>query len=227
MGSIGSIKRTASVASVSSFYSVRSFVPAQAAPYLELLSDRNILCFGLSVFFFHLANATVTPLLGQVIGLGVERTGMMWTSILILVNEGCAVVVSSFADWLSHQLGYKGLLLFGFCALPLRCLAIVAVSELAAANRYALAATQVLDSVGVGTLDVAMVIVTRSLTAGTGRFGVAGSAVVMMKQLGGSLSNLLGGVVADASYTLAFAACGAAALLPPLLVGLGFREPDP
>ena len=59
---------------------------------------------------------------------------------------------------------------------------------------------------------------TQLLTAATGRFNVTFAMTVIAKMLGGSCSNLLGGFLADCSYTLAFAVLAGISVLPVICV---------
>lgn len=109
------------------------------------------------VFFFHLGNAAVLPLLGQVIALGGGggREGLLWTCVLIMLAQLTAIVGALVGQKVAQNAGgnYQMTLAFGYALLPVRCACIVALLQLdTTESPYALAATQIFDgaSVSVG-----------------------------------------------------------------------------
>jgi len=187
------------------------------------------LCLG--TFFFWLANTTVLPLLGQVIATGAGSSGLMYTSALVCTNEFIVIFVLILARWMIQQIGYKNTMLVGYCALPIRCILIVALYE-GGAPRELLIATQVFDALGVGIFTLTSATVTRALTEGTGRFTFTLAYVHTMKSMAASASMILGGILAEQTafglrpYTLAFMVMGFIALLPILLISLLFKTPQ-
>merc|ERR1712060_973361 len=148
----------------------------------------------------------------------------MGTGGLIFIVQATSLPAAYAVAHFSSRIGYKGSICIGFASLPLRCIAILLVSRYAANDRLGLMATQVLDGIGAGYFGLSHTLVTRGLTDGTGRFNMALGLITSCIGAGASLSNLVGGVLADQSYTLAFLVLGVVGCLPILTVSLFVRE---
>jgi MFS family permease len=121
-----------------------------------------------------------------------------------LVSVPTALLVGARADtW-----GRKPILLAGFAALPLRGV-LYTVSD----ERVFLIAVQALDGIALGILDALMALVLADIMRGTGRYNVARGVVGTVQGIGGSLSNVVAGlIVVTAGYDAAFLTLAAVAL---------------
>ena len=185
-------------------------VGEEVKPYSSILQDRNIALFAFSVFFFHLGNAAVLPLLSQTLAIDGGRAGLPYTC----GNIAIAQVTSIFATWgmgkaLKRGIPYKIPLIFGYAfAVPVRCFAIVLLLKFWP-NNYALLTMQLFDGIGAGTYGLSLASLTRALTVGTGRFSFTQGLIITVNMCGGALSNLIGGYIVNlSSYTLAFVVLG-------------------
>jgi MFS family permease len=121
-----------------------------------------------------------------------------------LVSVPTALLVGARADtW-----GRKPLLLAAFAALPLRGV-LYTVSD----DPAFLIAVQVLDGIGLGILDAVIALVLADITRGTGRYNAARGVVGTVQGIGGSLSNVVAGlIVVEAGYGPAFLTLATVAL---------------
>ena len=164
--------------------------------YMSILKNRDIVLFGSSVFFFHLGNAAILPLLSQLMSIDSGRAGIPLTC----ANVAIAQFTSIFSVWAMGSLIEKGVkhkypVLVGYItAVPLRCAIIVTLNEYWP-NQYALMATQLLDGVGAGTFGLSLPLVLKELTHGTGQFSFSIGLVVTLGMCGGALSNLVSGYI--------------------------------
>jgi len=192
------------------------------ATYASLLRNRSIVLFAFSVMLFHLGNAAILPLLGQVIALDSGATGMVWAASLVIIAQVLSIPATYLLN-LTNVIGHKGVLCICYLTVPTRAILIIVIDRLFDGSKFALAATQLVDGIGAGINGVGVNSVTRILTQGTGRFGVTLGAVVASWQVGASLSNLIGGFLADVSYEVAFVflgVCGMMAVLTLLPISI-------
>ncbi len=165
---------------------------------------RPLLVFGVCVLLFHLANASLLPLVGQKLAVAHKElaTAMMSACIIAaqLIMLPIALVVGHNAD----RIGRKPILLIGYAVLPVR-----AVLYTLSDNSAWLIGVQLLDGVGAGIFGAIMPLIIADLMRGTGRFNLAQGAVATMQGIGASLSGLLAGVIVDHfGYDAAFLTAG-------------------
>jgi MFS family permease len=121
-----------------------------------------------------------------------------------LVSVPTALLVGARADtW-----GRKPILLAAFGALPLRG-ALYTVSN----DPAFLVAVQVLDGIALGILAALIALVLADIMHGTGRYNAARGVLGIVQGIGGSLSNVVAGlIVVTTGYSSAFLALAAVAL---------------
>jgi len=156
----------------------------------QLLQDRGLLFFLVSVFLFHLSNAAMLPQLGELLSKGNARTAAPFMSACIIVTQ---LVIAAAAAWVgkkAHQSGRRPLLLLGFGVLPVRGV-LYTLTKIPAL----LVAIQVLDGVANCIFVVVSILVIADLTQGTGRFNLASGAMATVQGIGAALSNALGGLL--------------------------------
>jgi MFS family permease len=121
-----------------------------------------------------------------------------------LVSVPTALLVGARAD----ISGRKPLLLVAFAALPLRGVLYTVWDDPAW-----LIAVQVLDGIALGALDALIALVLADVMRGTGRYNAARGLVGTVQGIGGSLSNVVAGViVVTAGYDRAFLTLAVVAL---------------
>jgi MFS family permease len=133
-----------------------------------------------------------------------------------LVSVPTALLVGARADtW-----GRKPILLAGFAALPLRGV-LYTVSD----DPVFLIAVQALDGIALGILDALLALVLADIMRGTGRYNVARGVVGTVQGIGGSLSNIVAGlIVVTADYAAAFLTLAAVAMIALVIMLVAMPE---
>lgn len=194
--------------------------------YITMLQNKDFVLYGLSVFFFHLGNAAILPLMSQMMAIdsGV-RAGIPYTC----ANIAIAQLTSVAAAWAmgkaisDHSVKHKIPVLIGYIfAVPIRCALIVLIGLYWPKDRYqiyALMSTQLLDGIGAGTFGLSIPLILEVLTQGTGHFSFSNGIINTLHQCGGALSNLIiGYVVTYTSYNTGFITCGGLGSLSIVLI---------
>jgi MFS family permease len=185
--------------------------PGEARPqpsgFAVLLHDRRLLIFAAAMVIFHLANAAMLPLVGQVLALQNTDVGTALMAMCIVAAQVVMVPMAYLAGAKADSWGRKRIFLVGFAVLMARGF-LYTFSD----NSYWLVGVQVLDGVGAGIFGALFPLVVQDLTHGTGRFNVSLGALTTAWGVGAALSNILAGwIVVVASYDVAFSSLGALA----------------
>jgi len=158
----------------------------------ELMRDHRIWIFAIAVVLFHLANAAMLPLAGELLAAGRPMLAAPYMSVCIIVAQLVMTPVALAAGHLADSWGRKRVFLVAFSVLPMRGL-LFAFS----ANPWLLVSVQILDGIGAGIFGVVSVIVVADLAQRTGRFNLLQGAMNTCVAIGASLSNLIAGLVAQ------------------------------
>ena len=176
-----------------------------------LFHNRPLLVLAGCAALFHLANATMLPLMASAVTKQMPDRATILIAACIVVPQ---LVVAACSPWVGRQaqvLGRKRILLIGFAALPIRGVLLAFVSD-----PYLLVVAQVLDGVAAAVLGVLVPLIAADVTRGTGRFNLAQGMIGTAVGIGASVSGVLTGYTADlAGTTAAFlmlAAVGAVGL---------------
>ena len=176
-----------------------------------LFHNRPLLVLAGCAALFHLANATMLPLMASAVTKQMPDRATILIAACIVVPQ---LVVAACSPWVGRQaqvLGRKRILLIGFAALPIRGVLLAFVSD-----PYLLVVAQVLDGVSAAVLGVLVPLIAADVTRGTGRFNLAQGMIGTAVGIGASVSGVLTGYTADlAGTTAAFlmlAAVGAVGL---------------
>ena len=179
----------------------------QPSGFAVLLYDRRLLIFAAAMVTFHLANAAMLPLAGQVLALRNTDVGTALMATCIVAAQVVMVPMAYLAGAKADSWGRKPIFVVGFAVLMARGF-LYTLSD----NSYWLVAVQVLDGVGAGIFGALFPLVVQDLTHGTGRFNVSLGAVTTTWGVGAALSNILAGwIVVVAGYDVAFGSLGAIA----------------
>ena len=169
------------------------------------VEDPNMTFFCLAVFFFHLGNAAVLPVLGQVLALEDGKAGIPYTAANIAVAQLTSVLGVYMLDFFVKR-GYTINVptMIGFGMLIPRVLIIIFVLR-HSRNPYVMISTQLFDGIGAGVNGLSIMRVSKVLTEGTNRFGVVFSIATLSWALGAALSNLISGyLIGSFSYEVGF-----------------------
>mmetsp|Transcript_62589 Transcript_62589/g.70826 ORF Transcript_62589/g.70826 Transcript_62589/m.70826 type:complete len:576 (+) Transcript_62589:74-1801(+) len=161
-----------------------------AVSYKSLLKDKNIAMFALLTFVYHLANAGIVPLVAQYLAIGNEKSSMIFTSAVLLLNFFAQAITAQVMTKAVDKVDSKTLLVLAHLVLPIRC-GLLAIMVRWWDNDYAILSTQLLDGIGAGIYDTMVPIVVSKFTVGTGRFGVTFGFIVSCWRVGGGFSYLL------------------------------------
>ena len=186
-------------------------VPGRADPqpsgFAVLLRDRRLLIFAAAMVAFHLANAAMLPLVGQVLALQNKDVGTALMAMCVVAAQIVMVPTAYLAGAKADRWGRKPIFLVGFAFLTVRGF-LYTLSD----SSYWLVGVQILDGVGAGIFGALFPLVVQDLTHGTGRFNVSLGALSAMWGVGAALSNVIaGGIVVAAGYDAAFISLGVVA----------------
>jgi MFS family permease len=169
---------------------------------------------------FHLANAAMLPLIGQKLALAHPGDETVLVSACILVSLGATIPVALWMERRTNVLGRRPLLIVACSALCLKGMA-CAVFD----SAPLLIAVQALDGMSSGILDILVPLLLADIVKGSGRYNVSRGLLGTIQGIGGSLSNLLGGLlVALVGYSLTFGALAGFAGVALGIVVFGIAE---
>ena len=133
------------------------------------------------------------PLLSQILALDSSREGIPLTVANIVIAQLFSVAGVKMMDIFTKR-GYRINIptFIGYGTLVPRILIIFFLLKYWP-NQYAFVATQVLDGIGAGTNGLSIMKVTKELTYGSKRFGVAFALINLFEAFGGAMSNLCSG----------------------------------
>jgi len=135
-------------------------------------------------------------------------------------------MVACLAPWVGYHSERKGrrpLLLAGFGVEPLRALLLALTTDY-----WIVLAGQVLNGVSAAIIGVMTVLVITDLTAGTGRFNLAGGTVAALSGIAASLSTLMSGFAFQAfGQAIGFLTLAAAGAVATLLLWAFLAETKP
>ena len=199
--------------------------PRRARTPLAVLLDPTLMMFTAVIFFFHLANSSVLPLVMQSLALEDPQAGILLSGLCILIAQAVMSYFAKICGDYSPVWGRKNLMLMGLASLTLRCFllsALVYSEEVFEAYdggsnvlKALILSTQLLDAVGAGILGCLHILVTNDISGGTGRFSLMLGVTTGAMCLGGTVSGYIGQAIAqDYGYTFAFMALGVISLVP-------------
>ncbi|WP_248323927.1 MULTISPECIES: MFS transporter [unclassified Caballeronia] len=176
-----------------------------ASGFRVLLTCRPLLLLAAALAMFHLGNAAMLPLYGLAVVAAHQGDPSAFTAQTIVVAQLVMVAAAYFANRLIQRIGYWGVMLITFLALPVR--GVVAAMFITA---WGVWPVQALDGIGAGLQSVAVPALVVRLLQGTGRVNVGQGVVMTVQGLGAALSPALGGVLAQHfGYASAFLVLGA------------------
>ena len=185
-----------------------------------LFLDKALLAVALTLFFFHLGNAALLPLLGQSAVARFNVNGAVYTAGTVVLAQATMIGTALWGAKVAQKKGYGWLFLIALLALPVRgCIAGMWESP------WNIFPVQVLDGVGAGLLGVATPGIVARLLHGSGHINMGLGLVLTIQGVGASLSNTYGGLFAHhVSYSAAFLALAAAPCLGLVLFIVAIRH---
>lgn len=185
-----------------------------------LLSDRRIPFFVLAAILFHLANAAMLPLVGELLSKGKPGDASIYMAACITVAQCVMIPVALLAGRLAESWGRKPLFQVALAVLCARGMLFTLDHK-----SYYLVTVQALDGVGASIFAVVSVLIMADLARGTGRFNLLQGAIATAVGLGASLSNVIAGfVVRSQGYNTGFLMLAAVAALGFVFFSLAMPE---
>jgi MFS family permease len=192
------------------------------ARVLDLAKNRRLLLFSAAVVMFQFADASMLPMIGTNVATSGDNASIRMSALIIVPQ----IMVACLAPWVGYHSERKGrrpLLLLGFGAEPLRAALLVLSTDY-----WVVLAGQLLNGVSAAVIGVMTVLVITDLTAGTGRFNLAGGTVAALSGIAASLSTLISGFVFQHSgHAIGFLTLAAAGAAATLLVWAFLAETKP
>ncbi|HJT06668.1 MAG TPA: MFS transporter [Stellaceae bacterium] len=185
--------------------------PRDVAQLRELMKNRHLVVFVVSLVLFQFANASVMPLASERLAQQQQHESELVTAALVVVPQMVTALIAAWVARRAEDWGRKPLLLAGFAALPLR-----AVLFALAPGPWYLVAIQVLSGLTAAVIGIMVPLVIADVTRGTGRYNLAQGVAGTAAGIGAALSTVIAGYVAQSfGYAIGFgglAAIGAAGL---------------
>ncbi len=180
--------------------------PLESRSLYRLFTDKSLLIVGMTLFFFHLGNAALLPLLGQSAVARFEVNAAAYTAGTVVLAQATMILTALWGACVAQKKGYGPLFYMALLALPVRgCIAGLWNSP------WNIIPVQLLDGVGAGLLGVATPGIVARLLQGGGHINMGLGFVLTIQGIGASFSNAYGGLFAHhASYSDAFLALAAA-----------------
>ncbi|ARS52296.1 MFS transporter [Kushneria konosiri] len=198
-------------------------LPRQGTGVMAVLRHRQVLMLGATLTLFHFSNAAMLPLVGQYLTIGDKDAASLYMSACIVIAQLVMIPVAWWAGRRAVSWGRRPVFMIGLIALPLRGL-LYGVSN----DPVWLLLVQALDGIGAGIFGVLWLIVAADLTHGTGRYNATVGVLGTLFALGAAASNLVAGVVVDASgYVGGFLFLAAFGCAAPLIFWWGVGETRP
>ncbi len=198
-------------------------VHPQPSGFAALLRDRRLLVFAVAMLTFHLANAAMLPLVGQVLALQNKDVGTALMASCVVAAQVVMVPMAYLAGAKADSWGRKPIFLAAFAFLTARGF-LYTLSD----NPYWLVGVQVLDGVGAGIFGALFPLVVQDLTHGSGRFNVSLGALTTIWGVGAACSNILAGwIIVVAGYHAAFISLGIIAAVGLILYATAMPETGP
>lgn len=186
----------------------------------QLLSNKTIVIFSISMGMWQLGNAALCPTAAQLITDLNRQYAWLSMPACILTGQLVMIPMAIITGKLAHRWGCKPLLQIAFIVLPIRAMLYTLTS-----NPLVIVGIQLLDGVGAGITIVLTSIIAADLAQGTGRYNAIRSIALFTQGLGIALSNLLAGwLIAGHGYNFAFTTLAAMAMLAFLLCHFGVPE---
>ena len=172
------------------------------------------------VMLFHMANASMLPLMGSVLTLRSAEWATIVIAACIVVPQ---IIVAVVSPWVGHRAqiwGRRPFLLVAFAALLLRALLFATLTDPAL-----VIVAQVLDGITASALGIMVPLMLADITRGTGRFSLAQGIVGTAMGIGASISPTLAGYLTD-YFSSSVAFLGLAVIAALGLAGVWLLMPE-
>ena len=191
-----------------------------AVSFAGLLSNYALLAIALTLFFFHLGNAAMLPLLGQSAVARFKVDPAVYTASTVFIAQTTMIATSLWSARAALSRGYGVLFLIALAVLPVRGMTACFFD-----SPWSLVPVQLLDGVGAGLMGVATPGLVARLLKGTGHINMGFGFVLTFQGVGAAFSSSYGGLFArHLGYKAAFFALALAPCLGFLLFVVAARK---
>jgi predicted MFS family arabinose efflux permease len=196
----------------------------------DVLRRRDLLVFLGSVTLFHLGNAAMLPMAGQMLARSHPGQATLALSACIIVAQlvmaGVAWAVGLAA---TRGIGRKPVFLIAYALLPVRGVLFAFIaSGYGTTSGYGVVGIQLLDGVAAGIFGVVAILIASDLMRGTGRFNLAQGLVALCVGIGAGLSNVVGEYAVQwFGYSMGFLSLAGIAVVALLFFALLMPETRP
>jgi MFS family permease len=175
----------------------------------EVFRMRDLRIFLASVVLFHLGNAAMLPMAGQVLAKTHPGSDVRAMSACIIAAQLVMIGIAAMVGWaMKRGIGRKTIFLVALAVLPVRGF-LFTLTE----SPFGVVSIQLLDGVAAGIFGVISIVIASDLMRGTGRFNLAQGLTALATGAGAAGSQLLGGFVVEAfGYRAGFLALAAVAV---------------
>jgi MFS family permease len=184
-----------------------------------LVENKALMVLALCVALFALGNGAMLPLYGLAVVQAHKADPAIFAATVVIVAQTTMVATSLIAMRLIEARGYWTVMLITFACLPIRgVLAALLITS------WGVFPVQIMDGVGAGLQGVAVSGLVTRLLYGTGRVNVGQGTVGTVAGIGGTLSPLLCGWLAQwFGYPVTFVLAGSLSLIA-LVIWLAFAR---
>jgi len=219
--SLGNGISAAAMGAVGYYFSAQAvfFVTALLLVRNVLRQQRLMILCG-CVALFHLANASMLPLMGSVMTMRSSEWATVLIAACIVVPQCIVALISPWVGEKAQAWGRRWFVLAAFSALLVRGLLFATVT-----NPYLLVAVQVLDGITAASLGVMVPLMVADISRGTGHFNFAQGIVGTAVGIGATISPTLSGYISD-NFSSSVAFLGLAAIAAAGLLAVWIMLPE-
>ena len=190
---------------------------SEIAGFRAMFRHKTLLIVAAALGCFHLGNGGMLPLYGLAVASTKQVDPSRLVATAIIVAQSVMIVVSLIATHVGEREGYWRLLLISFVALPIR--GVIAAFMI---NHSGVYPVEILDGIAAGLQTVVVPGLVARVLHRSGRINAGQGAVMTIQGLGGALSPLIGGWLAqEIGYAATFMNLGGFAL-GSIALWLGF-----
>jgi MFS family permease len=196
----------------------------QPISFSEVFRKRDLRIFLASVVLFHLGNAAMLPMAGQVLAKTHPGSDVHAMSACIIAAQLVMIGIAALVGWaMKRGVGRKTIFLVALAVLPVRGFLFTLTD-----SPFGVVSIQLLDGVAAGIFGVISIVIASDLMRGTGRFNLAQGLTALAVGAGAAGSQLLGGFVVQVfGYHAGFLALAAVAVVALVFFAVCMPETRP
>jgi MFS family permease len=192
-------------------------------PVSHVLQDPRLMAYVACTLLFQLSNAAMLPLAAVEITKRADENASLIIAACILVPQLLVALLSPWAGRAAQLWGRRGVLLVGFCALPLRAVLLAGVT-----NPFWIIPVQAMDGLGGAVIGVITPLVAADISGHGGRFNLRMGILGLAVGIAATVSNTAAGAIASSlGSQTAFMGLALVGIFAVLTVALAMPETRP